>query len=117
MPPEETSAETKPETKTETKPVEKKPETKVAEKKPETPEKPAEKADTSGKGYLVITSKPSAKIGIDGTDTGLSTPISGKTLGLTPGKHKVTFIMGDDRYTFPVTITAGKTERLDKDLQ
>ena len=115
--------ETKPETKAETKPETKKPETKVAETPLTTPHETAkkpdtgEKADTSGKGYLVITSKPSAKIGIDGTDTGLSTPISGKTLGLAPGKHKVTFIMGDDRYTFPVTITAGKTERLDKDLQ
>jgi hypothetical protein len=114
----ETKTETKQETKTETKPVEtKKPETKLVEKKPESTEKPAEKADTSGKGYLVITSKPVAKIGIDGVDTGMSTPISGKALGLTPGKHKVTFIMGDDRYTFPITITAGKTERLDKDLQ
>ncbi|MEO6772189.1 MAG: protein kinase [Kofleriaceae bacterium] len=97
-------------------PVEvKRSEPKLAEKKPEVEK--AEKADLSGKGYLVITSKPVAKIGIDGTDTGLSTPISGKALGLTPGKHKVTFIMGDDRYTFPITITAGKTERLDKDLQ
>jgi len=74
-------------------------------------------ADTSGKGYLVITSKPSAKIAIDGVETGRSTPISGTSMPLSPGKHKVTFIMGDDRYTFPVTIGAGKTERLDKDLQ
>jgi hypothetical protein len=78
---------------------------------------PKATADTSGKGYLVITSKPSAKIAIDGVDTGRSTPISGTSMPLAPGKHKVTFIMGDDRYTFPVTIGAGKTERLDKDLQ
>jgi hypothetical protein len=78
---------------------------------------PKATADASGKGYLVITSKPSAKIAIDGVDTGRSTPISGTSMPLAPGKHKVTFIMGDDRYTFPVTIGAGKTERLDKDLQ
>jgi hypothetical protein len=74
-------------------------------------------ADTSGKGYLAITSKPTAHILVDGVDSGLSTPISGKALSMAPGQHKITFVMGDDRYTFPVTIVAGKTEQLDKDLQ
>ena len=74
-------------------------------------------ADTSGKGYLAITSKPVAKILVDGTETGMSTPITGKSLALAPGKHKVTFVIGDDRYTFPVVITTGKVEQLDRDLQ
>jgi hypothetical protein len=77
----------------------------------------AKTADTSGKGYLTITSKPTAKIAIDGVDTGMSTPISGKTLQLAPGKHKVTFIMGDDRYTFPVTIVGGQSQSMNKDLE
>ena len=59
----------------------------------------------------------SGRILVDGTDTGMSTPINGKSLALAPGKHKVTFVMGDDRYTFPIVITAGKVEQLDKDLQ
>jgi hypothetical protein len=65
----------------------------------------------------MITSKPSARIAVDGVDTGLSTPISGKALSLTPGKHKITFIMGDDRYTFPVTITGGQSQSMNKDLE
>ncbi|MEO8840096.1 MAG: hypothetical protein ABI591_07380, partial [Kofleriaceae bacterium] len=79
--------------------------------------KKSEPADASGKGYLAITSKPVAHILVDGVDSGLSTPISGKALSMSPGKHKITFVMGDDRYTFPITIVAGKTEQLDKDLQ
>jgi eukaryotic-like serine/threonine-protein kinase len=79
--------------------------------------KKTDAADSSGKGYLAITSKPTAHILVDGVDSGLSTPISGKALSMAPGKHKITFVMGDDRYTFPVTIVAGKTEQLDKDLQ
>jgi serine/threonine protein kinase len=77
----------------------------------------AKTADAGGKGYLMITSKPSARIAVDGVDTGLSTPISGKALSLTPGKHKITFIMGDDRYTFPVTITGGQSQSMNKDLE
>jgi serine/threonine protein kinase len=94
----------------------------VTAKKPEvkpttTTTTPTAAATDTSKGYLVITSKPSAKILIDGADTGMSTPITGTRLPLAPGKHKMTFVMGDDRYTFPVTITGGKTERIDKDLQ
>jgi hypothetical protein len=47
----------------------------------------------------------------------MTTPVSGHSLALTPGKHKVTFVMGDDRYTFPVVIKVGATETMSKDLQ
>ena len=47
----------------------------------------------------------------------MKTPISGQSLGLTPGKHKITFVIGDDRFTYPVMVTAGKTETMSKDLQ
>ena len=98
------------------------PKTETTVKKPDVkaqilPTTPTAPAGDATKGYLVITSKPSAKILIDGVDTGMATPISGTRLPLAPGKHKITFVMGDDRYTFPVSITAGKTERIDKDLQ
>ena len=99
--------------KTETSATVKKPDVKT-QTMPTTPTTPAGDAT---KGYLVITSKPSAKILIDGVDTGMSTPITGTRLPLAPGKHKITFVMGDDRYTFPVSVAAGKTERIDKDLQ
>lgn len=75
--------------------------------------------DTSGdtKGYLQVFSKPAARILIDGVDTGLTTPISGKALALTPGKHKVTYVIGQDRYTYFVTTKSGQTDTMTKDLQ
>jgi hypothetical protein len=74
-------------------------------------------ADSTQKGYLRVNSKPNGKILIDGVDTGLTTPITGKQLALTPGKHKVTFVIGDDRFTYPVLIQPGKTETMSKDLR
>ena len=85
-----------------------------------TPPKVVDKSppvDANGKGYLQVFSKPTAKILVDAVDSGLSTPISGHALALPPGKHKVTFVMGDDRYTFPVVIKPGATETMSKDLQ
>ena len=97
---------------------EKIPERKATEtKEPKSEPKPDATSDVAGKGYLQIFSKPAAKILIDGADTGMSTPISGHGLALGPGKHKVTFVMGDDRYTFPVMIKVGATETMSKDLQ
>ncbi len=72
---------------------------------------------TEAKGYLSVQSTPSAKIFVDGIDTGMSTPINGKQLSLAPGKHKVTFVIGGDKFTFAVMIKAGVTELLKKDLQ
>ena len=63
-----------------------------------------------------MSSKPAAKILVDGIDTGLTTPISGHALSLAPGKHKVTFVIGDDRFTYPVVVKAGATETMSKDL-
>ena len=73
--------------------------------------------ETEAKGYLSVQSTPSAKIFVDGVDTGMSTPINGKQLSLAPGKHKVTFVIGGDKFTFAVMIKAGATELLKKDLQ
>jgi hypothetical protein len=69
------------------------------------------------KGYLQVFSKPAAKILVDGVDTGMTTPISGQSLALPPGKHKITFVVAGDRYAYPVVIEAGATETLTKDLQ
>ena len=81
------------------------------------PDQGATPAAADGKGYLQVYSKPAAKISIDGVDSGLSTPIAGRALQLTPGKHKVTFTIGGDKFTFAVMIKAGATETLSKDLQ
>jgi len=74
------------------------------------------KVPADAKGFAAISSIPSARIWIDGKDTGLSTPIIGHALPLAPGKHKVTFVIGADRFTFSVTVKAGETATLHKEL-
>ena len=69
------------------------------------------------KGYLQLFTKPSAEVMIDGVDTGLKTPVTGHDLPLAPGKHKVTFTIGVDRFTYPVVIEAGETATVSKDLE
>jgi serine/threonine protein kinase len=79
---------------------------------------PADRAGAApSKGWVVLTSKPTAKILVDGSDTGMSTPVTGRALALTPGKHRITFQIGGDKYTFSVIVEAGKTVTLDKLLQ
>ena len=78
--------------------------------------KPSAKSPGDAKGYATISSTPPARIAIDGKDTGLSTPILGHALPLSPGKHKVTFIVGGDKFTFSITIKAGETATVHKDL-
>ena len=60
-----------------------------------------------------IDSVPPADILVDGKQLG-HTPV---VLTTTPGKHRVTYVIGADRYTYPVTVKAGETETLSKDLQ
>jgi hypothetical protein len=64
-------------------------------------------------GYLQVFGKPAAKILIDGADTGRTTPTK---LKLTPGKHKITYVIGLDRFTYTITINAGETTTISKDL-
>jgi hypothetical protein len=71
-----------------------------------------EDANTSG--FVTFRAKPQAKILIDGKDTGRFTP---GTFELTPGKHKVTFRVGADQFTYPVYAKAGETTIMSKDLQ
>ena len=70
------------------------------------------------KGYLQVFSQPSARVLVDGQDTGKSTPLGGGSrLELTPGKHKITLVVGDDKTTLTETIVAGKTNVLSKNMQ
>jgi tetratricopeptide (TPR) repeat protein len=72
---------------------------------------------TSDTGYLEVTCQPEAKVLIDGKDTGLTTPVKGKKLPLAAGKHKLTLVVGADRFTYPTVIEAGKTVKMSKDLR
>ncbi len=79
---------------------------------------PADRAmATPSKGWVQLTSKPSAKILVNGADTGLSTPITGRMLPLPAGRHRITFQIGGDKYTFVVIVKSGETVSLDKVLQ
>jgi serine/threonine protein kinase len=81
--------------------------------------KPGDKhaARTDAKGYLNVSNTTAAKILVDGDDTGLTTPITGHTLPLSPGVHKVTFLIRNDKVTFSVMIAPGETAVLQKDLR
>jgi hypothetical protein len=70
--------------------------------------------DTAGyrDGYLTVFSTPPAQIWIDRVDTGKTTPV--RALPLEPGRHKVMFVVGGDRYTFGINIDAGQTTIMTK---
>ncbi|HEX5058152.1 MAG TPA: PEGA domain-containing protein [Kofleriaceae bacterium] len=75
-------------------------------------------SDDPTAGFLQLVTKPEgAKVLIDGNDTGLRTPITGQTLPLKAGKHKVTIDVDGDRFAYPFTIQAGQTTKMSKDLQ
>ena len=68
-------------------------------------------------GYLVAYTTPWAKVSLDGKDTGKMTPIAPRAkIALPPGKHKVTFIVGRESWSYTVTIKAGETSKITKDL-
>jgi hypothetical protein len=91
------------------------------EPKPDKPDKPKKPEDTTPKpdGYLRATTKPYAKVFVDGKDTGRVTPISPRRrIPLKPGRHKVTFVTSDGKkHTSWVKIKSEQTTTLDKDLQ
>jgi ferric-dicitrate binding protein FerR (iron transport regulator) len=79
---------------------------------------PKPPAASTGSGFLQVMSKPpGAKVLVDGKNTGLTTPITGTALPLPAGRHKVTIIVGDDRFTYPADIEDGATATLDKNLE
>jgi hypothetical protein len=101
-----------------------KPDTRVT--KPDTQlEKPDGKPDTkpvgndtkvaSGSGTLMLGSKPSCDIYVDGSNTGLHTPQ--RAMKLSAGKHRITLINNEFgiKETFVVDIKADGTEKAIKD--
>jgi hypothetical protein len=68
-------------------------------------------------GYLVAWTTPWARVLIDGQDTGVMTPIAPRAkIPLTPGKHIVAFVVGVERFQFPVVIEPGQVVKLNKNL-
>lgn len=69
---------------------------------------------TSGSGKLNVANKGApAKVLVDGVEVGTA-PIY---MDLPAGKHKVTLVVGVDKYTFSVVIKAGETASLVKSIQ
>lgn len=71
-------------------------------------------AVTAGTGTLALASKPSARVFLDGKDTGKTTPLQ---ITASPGRHKVTFMIDGSKYTFSVQVEAGQTTRLVKSFE
>jgi hypothetical protein len=66
------------------------------------------------KGYVKIVAPKDAQTLVDGAAPSGSL----SKLPLSPGKHKVQFIIGSDKHSFSVMVKAGETITLDKhDLQ
>ena len=82
-----------------------------------TPKPDPKVAKATNEGYLVAYTTPWAKVLIDGKDTGKMTPIAPRAkIALTPGKHKVTFVVGRETWSYWVTIKGGETSKITKDL-
>jgi hypothetical protein len=67
----------------------------------------------TGTGSLRVMSTPAAKVLVDNVAIG-ATPL---TAQLAPGTHRVTFMIGGDKYTFSVVVKDGETVTLSKDLR
>jgi serine/threonine protein kinase len=81
------------------------------------PEGPPAAPPATKPGYLVARTTPWARVFIDGKDTGLTTPIAEQAkIALAPGKHRVTFVVGARRFSYPVVIESGTTINLRKAL-
>jgi hypothetical protein len=79
------------------------------------PKEPKVTPKATGTGTLMIGSKPSCEIYVDGTATGLHTPQ--KEMKLPAGKHRITLINNEFgiKESFPVEIKADEPARAIKD--
>ena len=73
---------------------------------------PAPAAKPSGKGTLMVSSKPPCEIYIDGQPTGLTTPQ--RSIAMSVGAHKITFVNAGQnvKKTVAVSIRAGEPTKL-----
>ncbi len=79
---------------------------------------PAEPNVTGGSednqsGFLSASSNPPARLIVDGNDTGKTTP---SKVPVSPGKHKVTFVVGDQKFNYNIMVEPGQDYSLSKSL-
>ncbi|MCK5800972.1 MAG: hypothetical protein KAI47_27480, partial [Deltaproteobacteria bacterium] len=64
-------------------------------------------------GFLVVVSRPHARVWVDGRNTHRDTPIRPDSpLKLSPGKHRIMLVVGRRRFKFTKTIRSGQTRRM-----
>jgi hypothetical protein len=73
----------------------------------------AASAASEASAKLRLSSRPPARVFIDNAEIG-TTPLETE---VEPGRRRVTFQLGEDKYTFTVNAKAGETVTLDKTLQ
>jgi serine/threonine protein kinase len=74
-------------------------------------------SSAADQGLFTAYTKPWARVFIDGKDTGKMTPIAPRSaIALSPGNHKVVFVVGDQKFPFTVTIRPGEKKNLVKVL-
>lgn len=68
-------------------------------------------------GSFTAFTQPFARVYIDGKDTGKMTPIAPRAaISLPPGKHEITFVVGEQRFNYTITIAPGKNKNLVRTL-
>jgi hypothetical protein len=83
----------------------------------EPPPAPAAAATDEEPGYLIAETTPWARILIDGKDTGRMTPVAPRAkIAVTPGKHKVTFVVGDKSFGYTIMVAPGEDYVLKREL-
>jgi serine/threonine protein kinase len=86
------------------------------EPRPARPARAASAASTQPGSFSAFT-KPFARVFIDGKDTGKMTPIAPRSaIPLAPGTHEVTFVVGEERFDYRITIAPGERKNLVKTL-
>jgi hypothetical protein len=68
-------------------------------------------------GYLVADTTPWARVVVDGEDTGKMTPIAERSgIPVAAGKHVVTFVVGEQRFSYTIMVEPGQPYVLKKEL-
>jgi serine/threonine protein kinase len=68
-------------------------------------------------GYLVADTTPWARVIVDGQDTGKMTPVAERSkIQVGAGKHVVTFVVGEQRFSYTIMVEPGQDYVLKKDL-
>jgi serine/threonine protein kinase len=68
-------------------------------------------------GYLIADTTPWAKVILDGSDTNKMTPIAERAkIAVGAGKHTVTFVVGEQRFSYTIMVEPGQDYHLSKQL-